>query len=719
MFFKRQFPVYIMVTVGLLTLLGHFIKGGGIEDFIQKDSLSWFNIIASFSILLGAFNLLKIHFQKFFKKQKDWQYSLIALIGFVSMIVGGFFFKGANYLKIEVNEKNIQILAPEKDGSFVLNNKMIDAIEKGFEDKLISKCDNPIYINKLSCHDNEGVWESRVVDPSEFSNLIYDKTDEIIGESISSELTWMIYDYLTQASKNKKYNEIVSSEIPIYKLKNILDKDLSGVKEKSPITNDCFVLNHEDGTSFFKREGYCDVGPKKELSIILKGFPDWRFFENFKDSNNNNRIDIAEEYSDSNNNGRYDEDENFLDVGNGILDEGELFYDCGIDFNETYVCSSPDFLYDYGSDNNINFFDEDGTQGNGKWDEGEEFIDLNRDGKWNDSGSESWVYWLLPYANGSWDSAEDFRDLGNGKYDKNEEYIDSNRNGIWEEEELFIDLGNGVWNLGEEFKDSNKNGRWDAQEFFFDKGDGIWNDSERVGFSVYNFLFKRHWKKIGFKEYFKDYYDKIDEEGIFISKKFVEKRFSKNSLIEEIIPINKEISNFISVESVDWGDHVTESGTFFKWLFDSAYSPIDMTMFALLAFFVASASYRAFRIRNFEASLLLLAGVLVMLGAVPIGKLISSWMFAYLFLFILFAFLAPLIKNKKFLYIGLGISSAILFIIVLIFDISGLTAESIKTWIITYPTVAGKKAIMMGIALGIVATSLRIIFGKDKSFLGD
>ena len=144
-----------------------------------------------------------------------------------------------------------------------------------------------------------------------------------------------------------------------------------------------------------------------------------------------------------------------------------------------------------------------------------------------------------------------------------------------------------------------------------------------------------------------------------------------------------------------------------------------MTMFALLAFFVASASYRAFRIRNFEASLLLLAGVLVMLGAVPIGKLISSWMFAYLFLFILFAFLAPLIKNKKFLYIGLGISSAILFIIVLIFDISGLTAESIKTWIITYPTVAGKKAIMMGIALGIVATSLRIIFGKDKSFLGD
>ena len=52
-------------------------------------------------------------------------------------------------------------------------------------------------------------------------------------------------------------------------------------------------------------------------------------------------------------------------------------------------------------------------------------------------------------------------------------------------------------------------------------------------------------------------------------------------------------------------------------------------------------------------------------------------------------------------------------------DPSFLNSKSILFWIIAYPTVAGKKAIMMGVALGIVATSLRIIFGKDKSFLGD
>ena len=61
MFLKRQLPVYIMVTVGILTLLGHFIEGGFIETFIKEDSISWFNIIASFSILLGAFNLLNVN----------------------------------------------------------------------------------------------------------------------------------------------------------------------------------------------------------------------------------------------------------------------------------------------------------------------------------------------------------------------------------------------------------------------------------------------------------------------------------------------------------------------------------------------------------------------------------------------------------------------------------------------------------------------------------
>ena len=73
----------------------------------------------------------------------------------------------------------------------------------------------------------------------------------------------------------------------------------------------------------------------------------------------------------------------------------------------------------------------------------------------------------------------------------------------------------------------------------------------------------------------------------------------------------------------EWGAHVTSDGTLFKWMFDYVFSPMSATMFSLLAFFVASASYRAFRIRNFEATLLLVSGIIIMVGRVPIGGVIS------------------------------------------------------------------------------------------------
>jgi hypothetical protein len=124
------------------------------------------------------------------------------------------------------------------------------------------------------------------------------------------------------------------------------------------------------------------------------------------------------------------------------------------------------------------------------------------------------------------------------------------------------------------------------------------------------------------------------------------------------------------------GEHYRDPGTAFDWLYNYTYSPLSSSMFAILAFFVASASYRAFRARNVEATLLLAAAFLVMLGRVPIGDVLTGFL------------------PEK------------------------LQLSQIATWIMNYPNTAGQRAILMGISLGIVSTSLRIILGIERSYLG-
>ena len=98
----------------------------------------------------------------------------------------------------------------------------------------------------------------------------------------------------------------------------------------------------------------------------------------------------------------------------------------------------------------------------------------------------------------------------------------------------------------------------------------------------------------------------------------------------------------------EWGAHVTSDGTLFKWMFTYMVAPMQATMFVLLAFYVASASYRAFRIRNFEATLLLGSGIFIMIGRVPLGSSISSWFIMYLLALLLGIIVNSVYKNKQY-----------------------------------------------------------------------
>ena len=126
------------------------------------------------------------------------------------------------------------------------------------------------------------------------------------------------------------------------------------------------------------------------------------------------------------------------------------------------------------------------------------------------------------------------------------------------------------------------------------------------------------------------------------------------------------------------GNYIAD-GTWFKFIYDAFFVPLGATMFSLLAFFVASASYRAFRAKTREATILLLAAFIILVGRTPLGYYLTFW----------------LPEPLMFLHIP---------------NLSG--------WILSVPNLAGQRAIMIGIALGIIATSLKLILGIERSYLG-
>ena len=129
-----------------------------------------------------------------------------------------------------------------------------------------------------------------------------------------------------------------------------------------------------------------------------------------------------------------------------------------------------------------------------------------------------------------------------------------------------------------------------------------------------------------------------------------------------------------------WSGYYLEEGSGMWWIYQHMIVPLTSTMFAMLAFYVATAAFRAFRAKNTEATLLLITAGIVLLGRTYAGVwLFESWL-----------------------------PDSLLW----------LRFDNLTVWIMEVPNTAGTRAITIGIALGVVATSLRILLGGVRSYLG-
>lgn len=84
------------------------------------------------------------------------------------------------------------------------------------------------------------------------------------------------------------------------------------------------------------------------------------------------------------------------------------------------------------------------------------------------------------------------------------------------------------------------------------------------------------------------------------------------------------IASFVALLLLGISQATGQNDPIYLWFYNTFNVPLNATMFAVLCFYIASAAYRAFRVRNIDATVLLISAVIVMLGSVPIGKIIFN-----------------------------------------------------------------------------------------------
>lgn len=115
----------------------------------------------------------------------------------------------------------------------------------------------------------------------------------------------------------------------------------------------------------------------------------------------------------------------------------------------------------------------------------------------------------------------------------------------------------------------------------------------------------------------------------------------------------------------------------FNFFFVGGLQSLDATMFSIIAFYIVSAAYRAFRIRSTEATILLVSAFIVMMGQVALGQIFTSALPAE----------------------GLA---------------ANLRLENIRNWILTQVNSPAILAVDFGLGIGSLATALRLWLSLER-----
>jgi len=109
---------------------------------------------------------------------------------------------------------------------------------------------------------------------------------------------------------------------------------------------------------------------------------------------------------------------------------------------------------------------------------------------------------------------------------------------------------------------------------------------------------------------------------------------------------------------------------YFMWFYQYPLVALDTTIYSVLAFYIASAAFRAFKIKSVEGLILAVAAVFVMLMNAPVGAALWGGF--------------PLIGR----------------------------------WIMDVPNGAAFRGFIIGSAIGAIAMSLRVLIGRERGILG-